>query len=35
MVIAETDGRDADVALLGLDQHLGARILDWEFGGRR
>jgi hypothetical protein len=27
--------RDAVDALLGLDQHLDARVLDWEFGGRR
>jgi uncharacterized protein len=27
--------RDAVDALLGLDQHLDVRILDWEFGGRR
>jgi uncharacterized protein YciI len=27
--------RDAVVALLGLDQHPDARLLDWEFGGRR
>ena len=27
--------RDAVDALLGLDQHLDVRVLDWEFGGRR